>query len=59
MKVEILEGCTGCGLCASINSDVFKINGIAHVNNSKIKGNESDCRSAAAQCPADAIKIYD
>lgn len=59
MKVEILESCTGCGLCATINSDVFKVNAMAHVNSAHIQGNESDCRSAAAQCPVNAIKIYD
>jgi ferredoxin len=34
-------------------------NGIAHVNNDKIKGNEQDCIDAAKQCPVSAIKIYE
>ncbi len=59
MRVEIIEGCTACGLCESINSDVFKVNGKAHVNNDKIKGNEQDCREAAAQCPVNVIKIHE
>lgn len=59
MKVEILEGCTGCGLCASISSDVFKVNATAHADNSKVKGNESACRSAAEQCPVNVIKIHE
>ncbi|MDD3436770.1 MAG: ferredoxin [Candidatus Gastranaerophilales bacterium] len=57
MKVEILDTCTACGLCESINNEVFKVNDMAHVTNSKIKGNEDDCRLAAAQCPAGAIII--
>lgn len=59
MNVEILESCTACGLCESINSDVFKVNGKAQVNNNKIKGNEQDCKMAAEQCPMGAIKISD
>jgi len=59
MQIEILPTCTACGLCASINNDVFKVNGIAYVNNQKIKGNEQDCKTAAAQCPVGAIKIYE
>lgn len=58
MKIEILPSCTGCGLCASINSDVFSVNKVAHVNDLKIRGNENDCQSAASQCPVNAIKIY-
>lgn len=57
MKVEILPNCTGCGLCESINSEVFQVNETAHVNNNKIKGNEQDCISAANQCPVGAILI--
>ena len=57
MNISIHKNCTGCGLCESINSDVFKVNGIAHVNNDMIKGNEQDCINAAEQCPVSAIKI--
>lgn len=57
MKVKILPNCNGCGLCESINSDVFKVNGMACVNDKNIKGNEADCLSAAKQCPVNAIKI--
>lgn len=59
MKVEILDGCTGCGSCEAINSDVFKVNGVAHVDSQMIKGNEQDCRDAAAQCPVNVIKVYE
>lgn len=57
MKVEILPSCNGCGLCESLNCDVFKVNGKAHVNNANISGNELDCQAAAEQCPVNAIKI--
>lgn len=59
MQIEILPNCTGCGLCETINSDVFKVpsNGKAQVNNWNIVGNESDCYAAAHQCPVNAIKI--
>lgn len=59
MKVEILPSCNGCGLCESINSDVFKIvSGRAHAHNENVYGNEQDCKAAASQCPVNAIKIY-
>lgn len=57
MKVMINSACTGCGLCESINSDVFHVDNIAHINSDKISGNEADCRDAAEQCPVGAIKI--
>ena len=57
IKVEILPGCTSCGLCESINSDVFRVNDTAHVNEKNIRGNEKDCITAAAQCPVGVIKI--
>ena len=57
MNVEILDTCTACGLCETINSDVFKVSDKAHVNHSNIIGNEQDCMDAAAQCPVGAIKI--
>ncbi len=59
MKVEIIEGCIFCGACESINSEVFHINDVAHVNQDKVAGNEEDCRNAAAQCPVSVIKIYE
>jgi ferredoxin len=43
MKVEIIEGCISCGACESINSEVFHMNDIAHVNQDKVTGNEEDC----------------
>lgn len=57
MIVEIDKSCTGCGLCESINSDVFEVNEISHVHQNMIAGNEQDCIDAASQCPVGAIKI--
>ena len=57
MQVKINSKCTGCGLCESINSDVFHVDEIAHVNSSKIAGNEYDCEMAAEQCPVGAIEV--
>jgi len=57
MKVDILPGCINCGACEAINSEVFTLNDIAHVNQENITGNEEDCRSAAEICPVNVIKI--
>ncbi len=57
MKVEIIPGCISCGICESINSDVFKLNEIAHVYEENIPGHEEDCKEAAAQCPVSVIKV--
>lgn len=58
MEVLINSECTGCGLCESVNSDVFYIqNNKAHVHSANVAGNESDCRIAADQCPVGAIEI--
>jgi ferredoxin len=57
MKVEIIPGCISCGLCESINSDVFTLNEIAHVNEENVPGNEQDCKDAADQCPVSVIKV--
>ncbi len=58
MQIEILPNCTGCGLCETINSDIFTVRDKAHVNQWNIIGNEPDCYSAAQQCPVNAIKIH-
>jgi len=57
MKVTIDENaCIGCGLCATICSECFRIEG----NIAKVK--KADCdkdkaSEAAESCPAGAIKI--
>jgi len=57
MKVEIIPGCISCGICESINSDVFVLNDTAHVIDENVVGNEDDCRHASEMCPVDVIKI--
>jgi len=59
MNVSILDGCVACGACEAINSDVFCVDVIAHVNDSQINGNEQDCIDAALVCPVNAIWIED
>lgn len=57
MKVEIVPGCISCGACEAINSEVFILNDLAHVNEENVPGNEEDCRTAADACPVSVIKI--
>lgn len=57
MNVEILSGCIGCGICESINSEVFEVNNVAQVNDENIDANEDDCRLAADMCPVSVIKV--
>jgi ferredoxin len=57
MKIEILQGCTGCGACETINSEVFFLNSRAHVQEENIIGNEDDCITASEICPVNVIKI--
>jgi len=59
MKIEIFSNCICCGVCQSINSEVFEVNSIAHVNEEFIIGNEDDCRHAAKLCPVNAINIME
>lgn len=57
MKIEILQGCIGCGVCETINSEVFILNTVVHVIKENIIGNEDDCMTAAEICPVSVIKI--
>ncbi|MEI8378049.1 MAG: ferredoxin [bacterium] len=57
MKVKILPGCTACGACEATCSDVFKVTDRVHVNENKVRGNESCCKEAAKSCPVNVIKI--
>ena len=59
MIVSIMDGCTACGACEAINPEVFHVDSTAHVNESKIKGNEQDCIDAALICPVNAIWVED
>ena len=57
MNVTIMDSCTGCGACESVNSDVFTVDTKAHVNESAIEDNKQDCIDAALICPVNAIWI--
>lgn len=57
MKVRIEEGCIACGACESFCSDVFKVEDVATVDESKISGNEDCIKEAADSCPVSVIQI--
>lgn len=60
MKVEILDTCTACGQCSSINAQVFiPRDGTVLVNNEAVDYNQEDCLAAAEICPVGAISIYE
>lgn len=54
-----MDGCVACGACEAINSDVFSVDVVAHVNDAEVPGNEQDCIDAALVCPVNAIWIED
>ncbi len=58
MKVKILRGCTKCGACSAINSDIFEMtkDGV-NIHNENVYGNEIDCIDAAIACPVNVIQI--
>jgi ferredoxin len=53
------EACIGCGLCASIASDVFEIedDGKAGVIGEVTSTNEAEAKDAEISCPVSAITI--
>ena len=53
------EECTGCGLCVDACPAVFEMdNAVAKVLVANVPEDALDtCREAAADCPAEAIKI--
>jgi len=57
MKVTIEDGCIACGACESFCSDVFKVEDVAHADNSKVAGNEDCIKDAADSCPVSVISI--
>lgn len=57
MKVTIEEGCIGCGACESFCSDVFKVEDICTIDESKVTGNEDSIKDAADACPVSVISV--
>ena len=61
MKVKVnKDACIGCGACASICPDVFKLNdeGLSEAVKEEVKEEEQDeVRDAADSCPTGAIEI--
>ncbi len=57
MKVTIEDGCIGCGACESFCADVFKVEDICVVDESKIAGNEDCVKDAADACPVSVISV--
>ena len=60
MKIEIVPGCIGCGMCETICSEVFSVDDVVKiVLDSDIKSYEESVREAVAMCPVQVIKIID
>ncbi len=57
MKVTIEDGCIGCGACESFCSDVFKVEDVCTVDETKVSGNEDSIKDAADACPVSVISI--
>ena len=57
MKVTIEDGCIACGACESFCSDVFKVEDVAVVDESKVAGNEDAVKEAAEGCPVSVIVV--
>lgn len=60
MKVKVNnEKCLTCGMCTSIESEVFNFNdeGLVYADNSKInEENEENVKTAIENCPVGAIE---
>ncbi len=59
MKINVNEDCIGCGLCAEIAPENFKIEDGVSVAQCDVvlPAAEADCRDAAESCPVAAIEI--
>ncbi len=57
-KVWIEEGCTVCGLCEEIASEVFEVEDEAQViDGADFEANEEDVKEAAESCPVEIIQF--
>ena len=57
-KVWIEDGCTACGICEEICSDVFKVDDVATViSGVDYSAFENEIEEAAESCPVEIIKF--
>ena len=59
MKVIIEDGCIGCGACESFCADVFKVEDVCTVDETKIAGNEDCVKDAAYACTVSVINFQE
>ena len=58
MKIEIVPGCIGCGMCETICSEVFSVGEVVGlIVGADIKSHEESVRKAIDICPIQVIKI--
>ena len=59
MKVSIVPGCVGCGLCVSLCPQVFQFGPLetAQVVQQPSCRTRKEVRDAAAQCPVGVIRV--
>lgn len=56
MNLEIIEdNCIGCGICQSINSDIFEVEDVAKVIKTPNEEQLESINDAIENCPTNAI----